>query len=197
MAFQKTKWATAAIAALAIGSGSPIAAFAATSPEDCIEQGNVWVHVEYDETVTGGCATEFANALEATSSAGLADGTAEYVTTIDGRLADEGKREFWSLWEHEDDGSWTMSQLGAPEMPVEAGDIVGWALQPDWNVNPGPAPSADPMQTAVEPAAEASDEAAEETGSNMTMWIIVGVVALALIAFGIYAALRKKPQADR
>jgi len=33
-----------------------------TTADTCLAQDNVWVHVEFDETVTGGCATEFGTA---------------------------------------------------------------------------------------------------------------------------------------
>lgn len=196
MAINKFQWATAAFAALAFGFGVPTAAVATTTdPTECTEAGNVWVHVENEEKVSGGCATEFANALEATASAGLTDGANTFVTTIDGYTADEAEEEFWSLWSYENE-EWTFAQVGADQMPLEAGDVIGWALQPDWNVNPAPAPTADPMAALA--AEAATDEApAEDTNSNTFLWIIAGVALLIVIGIGIIAATRKKPEAGR
>lgn len=145
----KTHWklATAAIVAIAIGSGIPAMADTTNQAQDCLAEDNVWVHVEYDDTVTGGCATTFSNAQEATVSAGLTDEEGPFFTTISGRTADGvNAREWWSLWTATGPaGDWVMAEVGANELTLEAGGIVSWTLQPDWNIQPGPAPQSDPV----------------------------------------------------
>lgn len=143
MANVKSKLATAAIVALAIGAGFPTSANAATPAAECVEAGNVWVHVEYDDTVTGACADEFAVAQDAMTSAGIETDAGPFYTTIDGRAADNDEREWWSLWtkspEGDTYGGWEMAAVGADELTLEGGQVVAWTLQPDWDaeaVNP-------------------------------------------------------------
>lgn len=81
----------AAAAALVAGFTVPslYATADATAAEECVQAGNVWVHVAYDETVTGACATEFATAQDAVVSSGVSTDQG-WIQTVDGRLA-EGK----------------------------------------------------------------------------------------------------------
>lgn len=152
MATFTSKLATAAIVAFAIGSGVPAAAEPASTASDCVAAGDVWVHVEYDDTVTGACATEFATAQEATTSAGLTDEAGPFFTTIDGRTADgTTAREWWSLYSlpaGADAGEWDFAMVGAQELTLEGGEVVAWVLQPDWNLDAA-APAADPFAVEV------------------------------------------------
>lgn len=158
MAKYPTKLAAAAIVALAIGHGIPAHA-APTTAQDCVDAGNVWIHVEFDETVTGACAEEFSTALEATRSAGLTEDAGSFITTISGRAANgTTAKEWWSLWtKHVDaDGKhpeWSFATVGAGDIKPQAGDVIGWRLDEDWDKVPAPAPKQDPLADAAKPAA--------------------------------------------
>ncbi|NLE98486.1 MAG: DUF4430 domain-containing protein [Propionibacterium sp.] len=156
MAKTPMKLATVAIVALAIGSGLPAVADTTTTADTCLAQDNVWVHVEFDETVTGGCATEFGTAQEATISAGMTEEEGPFFTTIADRAADgTTAQEWWSLWTSDDGDDWAMAEVGAGELTLDAGQIVSWALQPDWDVD-AVAPQANPL-TGDEGAGETDD----------------------------------------
>lgn len=145
MAKTISKLATVAIVAFAIGTGLPASADDATSASECISQGNVWVHVEFDEQTDGGCATKFGTAQEATTSAGLTEEAGPFYTTISGRTADaKNAKEWWSLWSKDRGSEWVMAQVGANELKLEGGQILSWSLQPDWDVE-AVAPKVDPL----------------------------------------------------
>ncbi|SDL33122.1 hypothetical protein [Tessaracoccus oleiagri] len=152
MATFTSKLATAAIVAFAIGSGVPAAAEPATTASDCVAAGDVWVHVEYDDTTTGACATEFSTAQEATTSAGLTEEAGPFYTTIDGRTANgTTAREWWSLYSLPAGAGvdeWDFATVGAHELTLEGGQVVAWVLQPDWNLD-AVAPAADPFAVEV------------------------------------------------
>jgi hypothetical protein len=166
------KLASAAIVAFAIGSGFPAAAAPATTAPECVADGNVWVHVEYDDIYTGACATQFATAQLAMESAGLLTDEGPFYNTIDGRAADLDAREWWSLWSMSPDADgtysdWEFATVGAHEYALEGGDVVSWTLQPDWNLE-ATAPSVDPLADEA-PATEppASPEPAETPSATV------------------------------
>lgn len=215
MAKSMVRLAAGAIVASAIGFGLP--AHATTTPADCIAQGDVWVHVEYDETVSGGCATEHATLDEATRSAGIElGGDGGFYTLVDGRTADStNATEWWSVWTATDGADWTLSQVGANELEVADASVAAWVLSPDWNKEAEP-PANNPLEAAIAPApgdAEGAteDDAADETAtaetatdetatdedaseaSDLPVGTIVGVGAVAVLAIGgIVIATRRR-----
>lgn len=61
--------ATGAIVAFAIGFGIPAHA-APQAADDCVGQGHIWVQIQHEDSLHGGCATTFANAGASQSQAG-------------------------------------------------------------------------------------------------------------------------------
>lgn len=195
---------TAALVALGVIAVAPSAHADGTAAE-CVAAGNVWVHVEYDDTVTGACATEFATGTEALVSTGLAADQGVFYTTIDGVTSEDP--EWWSLWtapvEDGQLGEWTFSQVGAGDLKPEAGQVIGWRLLPDYN-KPQEAPQHDPLaqqepaaspeataagSTSAAPSADASPSAsaapaddAADADTGTPTGTIVGVAAVALLA---------------
>lgn len=125
---------------------------------DCLDSGNVWVHVEYNgrpdrneevKESEGGCATEFGSGLEALKSAGfVAKGNGKegagfideindvYVdfSDISGLIDDDAINvcPFWSYSNGtvSDQGhiSYTFSDTGAGESAPEPGTVEGWKV---------------------------------------------------------------------
>lgn len=198
-----------ALASCVVGSVSLLAvalpAAAEGTAADCVTAGNVWVHVEYDDTVTGACATEFATGTEALVSTGLAADQGVFYTTIDGVTSEDP--EWWSLWTAPvvdgQLGEWTFSEVGAGDLKPEAGQVIGWRLLPDYN-KPQEAPAHDPLaqqepaaspeataagSTSAAPSADASPSSsaapadnAEDADTGTPTGTIVGVAAVALLA---------------
>lgn len=195
MAKSMVRLATGAIVATAIGFGLPAHA---TTPNaaDCIAQGDVWVHVEYDETVTGGCAAEHGTLEEATRSAGIElGGDGGFYTLVDGRTADgTNATEWWSVWTGTDGKDWTLSQVGANELELADGTLAAWVLSPDWNEEAEP-PATNPLE-APAPTPNASEPATEEQeaeSNDLPVGTIVGAgVIAALVVGGIVVATRRR-----
>lgn len=162
----------AAVLALGVSAVAP-AAWAEETATECVAAGNVWVHVEHDEVVTGACATEFATGTEAMVTTGLATDQGAFYTTVDGVTSEDP--QWWSLWtasvEDGELGEWEFAQVGIQEMEPEAGQVLGWRLLADYNqpqepplYNPltGESASAAPEASApvsADPSAEASASA--------------------------------------
>ncbi|MHA6511401.1 hypothetical protein [Tessaracoccus sp. Z1128] len=161
------------VAALVALGLAAIAQPAAADPAaiECVEAGNVWVHVEHDDVVTGACATEFATGTEAMVTTGLAADQGSYVTTIDGVTSKDP--QWWSLWTATpadgDLGEWEFSQVGIAEMAPEAGQVIGWRLLEDYN-EPQEAPLVDPLEESADAGASGSAEptASEAVASDAT-----------------------------
>ncbi|MBB1510813.1 hypothetical protein [Tessaracoccus sp. MC1756] len=151
---------TAAVLTIGLAIPALHAAAAPSEAEECVQAGNVWVHVEYDETVAGACATEFASAQEAILSTGVtADDT--WIQTVDGRLS-EGT-EWWSVYfmSPNDDGTypgeWEFAEVGVGELEMYPSEVLALKLQADYNfMDQTLAPAVNPVEgvvlTAEEPA---------------------------------------------
>lgn len=165
-----TRLALTALVAGGLGLGLPLLQ-ASAEPSDatvCTEAGNVWVHVETDDVVEGGCATDFATGIAALASAGFdveasSDG---FLTTINGEPSDRGAEDWWS-YAHSDAelSGWEFYEVGATQSEPAAGSIEGWRLMHTFDqsvstlpttapaellaeVEPTPSPSATPSPTA-------------------------------------------------
>ncbi|MHA7860061.1 hypothetical protein ACX1DX_01550 [Tessaracoccus sp. Y36] len=133
-----TRLAVPTAAVLTIGLAIPAlhAAAAPSEAEECVQAGNVWVHIEYDETVTGACATEFASAQEALLSTGVTEDVS-WIQTVDGRLS-EGT-EWWSVYfmSPNDDGTypgeWEFAEVGVAELEMYPSEVLALKLQDDYN----------------------------------------------------------------
>ncbi|AQP44828.1 hypothetical protein [Tessaracoccus flavus] len=138
-----------AAAALLLGGVALTANAAPTTAAECVRDGLVWVHVQYDDTVTGACANEFDTASEALLSTGLTTDTGAWLSTVDGRAADSGAREYWGVWTQSPadgvySGAWEFAQVGILELTLEAGDVLGVDLEADWDLESA-APTVDPV----------------------------------------------------
>lgn len=147
--------AVAGAAALIAGTVALTANAAPTTAEECVQADLVWVHVQYDETVTGACADEFGTAAEALLSTGLTTDTDAWLTTVDGRSADSAAHEYWGVWTLSpsdagayDAAAWEFAAVGITELQLSAGDVLGISLEPDWNVE-ATAPSVNPVDGVV------------------------------------------------
>lgn len=145
--------AVPAVAALAVGLTIPVLSATAdtAAAEECVQAGNVWVHVAYDETVTGACADQFATAQEAVLSAGVTEDKG-WIQTVDGRLA-EGK-EWWSVYTLSPDetgaygADWDFAQVGVAELELAASDVLALQLQADWELD-AVAPATNPVEGVI------------------------------------------------
>lgn len=136
----------AVLLAVGLSTWAPTASAEVTAAE-CVEAGNVWVHVEIEDEYTGGCATEFATGTEAMVSSGLAEDQGNWVLTIADVTAEDP--EWWSLWTSVPEGDgvfseWEFSQVGIADLEPEAGSVIGWRLLPDWNLE-AEAPTVNPV----------------------------------------------------
>lgn len=150
----------AALIAIGMSAVSASTAAAEGNALECVDAGNVWIHIEHDDVVTGACATEFATVTEAMVSTGLAADQGSFYTTVDGVTSEDP--QWWSLWTApvEDGalGAWEFAQVGASELAPEPGSIVGWRLLEDYN-KPEEAPQVDPLAAGT--SESASPEASE------------------------------------
>lgn len=161
-----TRIAVPAAAALAVGLTLP-ALYAnadATAAEDCVQAGNVWVNVAYDETETGACATEFEYAQDAITSAGVSEDVG-WIQTVDGRLAAD--KEWWSVYSlaPNEDGTypaeWDFAQVGAAELALAPSSVLAMQLQEDWELD-AVAPATNPVEGVVLSGAEEETPAPAE-----------------------------------
>ena len=154
----------AAVAVALSGVASP--AHAQTEALACVEEGNVWLHVEHGDVINGACATEFANVAEAMATTGLAPDQGSFYVTVDGVTAQDP--QWWSLWTASVDngelGEWAFAQVGAADLEPEAGQIVGWRLLEDYN-KPQEAPQYDPLTDAPGAATPASSASSSPEAS--------------------------------
>lgn len=146
--------ATVGAAALVAASLTLTANAAPTTAEECVKEGNVWVHVQYDDVVSGACATEYATASQALLSTGLTEDTTAWLSTVNGRTADgvDG-REFWAIWSQTPvdgayTGTWDYAQVGITELELTSGMVLGVDLWNDWLIE-AEAPTVDPVQGVV------------------------------------------------
>ena len=159
-----------AAAAIVVGLTVPIlhASAAPQGAGECVQAGNVWVHVAYDETVTGACATEFATAQDAISSAGVSEDDG-WIQTVDDRLAKD--KEWWSIYTLSPDAKgsyavdWAFAQVGAAELTLKASDVLALQLQEDYDRD-SVAPAANPVEGVVlgSPAAAPAPTAEAQPG---------------------------------
>ncbi len=122
-----------ALAVVGLGLGVPlIQASANPSPTAaCLDAGNVWVLVQTDDAVDGGCAEEFGTGLEALSSAGFEvdiDDTG-FINRIDGVPAVKGPQDWWAYAHTDADlAAWEFYEVGALESEPAPGSIEAWRL---------------------------------------------------------------------
>ena len=165
LTFRTTAAAAAAILALGLSTW-PITASADGTAAECVEAGNVWLHVEHGDVINGACATEFANVAEAMAATGLAPDQGSFYVTVDGVTAQDP--QWWSLWTASVDngelGEWAFAQVGAADLEPEAGQIVGWRLLEDYN-KPQEAPQYDPLTDAPGAATPSSSPEASAPAS--------------------------------
>lgn len=162
-------FASAALIAVGMSAVTATTAAADDTALDCVEAGNVWVHVEYDDVVTGACATEFATVTEAMVTTELAADQGSFYTTVDGVTSEDP--QWWSLWTAPVAdgalGDWEFAQVGAAELAPEAGSVVGWRLLEDYN-EPQEAPAHDPIAESGDATPSASAEATESASAEAT-----------------------------
>lgn len=154
----------AAVAVALSGVASP--AHAQTEALACVEEGNVWLHVEHDDVITGACATEFATVTEAMATTGLAPDQGSFYLTVDGVTAVDP--QWWSLWTapvvNGALGEWEFAQVGAQDLEPEPGQVVGWRLLADYN-EPQEAPLNDPLGGTSDDAAPAESAASPDASA--------------------------------
>ncbi len=156
----------AALVAVGMSALAAPTASAEGTALECTDAGNVWIHIEHGDVVTGDCATEFATVSEAMVNTGLAADQGSFYTVVDGVTSEDP--QWWSLWTApvEDGalGEWSFAQVGAGELEPEPGSVVGWRLLEDWN-EPEEAPQEDPFAGSGESMASPSAEASESEAS--------------------------------
>lgn len=159
--------ARAGLLVLAVGATLTLPALPAAADEDaqaCLDAGNVWVVVQQGDAVDDGCATEFANGIEALTSAGFEPDVSDgFVAKIDAEPSDPGPEDWWSYWFLEPGGEWVSYQVGAEESEPEAGTVQGWRLWDSYSTQ-AEAPTVDPLAADGESSGEAtpSESAAPE-----------------------------------
>lgn len=167
-----------ALATVGLALGFPLL-HASADPSDatvCTAAGNVWVHVEVDDAVQGGCATEFATGFDALTSAGFefeasADG---FLTTINGAPADPGAEDWWS-YTHTDEGltAWEFYEVGAKQSEPVAGSIEGWRLMHTFDQDVDTLPTTTPAELLAEveasPGPSVSPEPSDSTAPSPTV----------------------------
>ena len=126
-----------------------------TTAKQCVQAGYVWVHVEWDGSSKGGCATKFETGLSALTSAGFAVGeTGGFIHTIDGMPNPAGPQDWWSYWHKtpQADGSypssWEFSSLGAGNYKPKPGTVEGWHLWHSYSAMAQP-PTINPVADVV------------------------------------------------
>lgn len=126
------RWSLAALTAAGLGLGVPLLSASADSSDAtlCTDAGNVWVHVEMDAVIDGGCATEFATGFEALTSAGFSFDAADgFINTINGEPAVKGAEDWWSYAHSDKDlAGWEFYMVGASDSQPVAGSIEAWRL---------------------------------------------------------------------
>lgn len=169
--------APASLAATPVSENSPTAA------RDCIENGNVWVNVDFSEAETeGGCATEFSTGAEALESAGfklnLGEGDMNgFVVGINDVIPvwDE-TQTYWGSWNgtvNEDETiTYEYYQVGAFESQPKPGTIEAWSVG-DGNQQPN------------------LQEILEASAGNTTLWLIAGAIATILAVVAIIVVVRR------
>lgn len=170
-----------AAAALAGGVAFATLPAQAAPPEtagECVDAGLVWVHVEADDLYTGACAENFGTAEEALLDTGLLEAAGGMITTIGDRTAEN--REWWSIYTLApgDDGTyagdWAFAQVGAADLTLAAGDVLGLVLQEDWEkfddthaplLNPFEDEEPEPTESATPSESESPTPEASESPS--------------------------------
>lgn len=183
--------ALTAAALLAVGSIPGLTAQAAPdTAASCVSAGLVWVHVEYDTTVTGACADKFATASEALLDSGLGTETGDYITTVDGRTADQVQREWWSVYSKapKTDGTfpaaWDFAQVGVTQLKLAPSSVLALVLQPDWDVDAVP-PVNDPVGDVTIPSATPTPSASPSTSPSASATATPSATASAPTAPGV------------
>ena len=105
-----------AVVSLSLGVSLPQASADTSPTAACLEAGNVWVLVQTDAVIDGGCADEFDTGLEALSSAGfdVAVDDGGFVNRIDGVPAVKGPEDWWAYAHSDADlAAWKFYEVGA------------------------------------------------------------------------------------
>ncbi len=122
-----------AVAVVSLGFGAAMLQ-ACSEPDpttQCLDDGNVWVLVEFDDGVQGGCATEFADGFEALNSAGFTAAISDdgFLNTIDGEPSTAGDEDWWAYAHSDPDlTAWEFYEVGGNQSEPVAGSIEGWRL---------------------------------------------------------------------
>lgn len=168
-----TRITLTALAVGGLGFGVPLLqASADPSPTTaCIDAGNVWVHVEFDDTVGGGCATEFGTGLEALASAGfdVAASDAGFVDTVDGEPSVRGPEDWWAYAHTSEDlTGWEFYEVGATQSKPVAGSIEAWRLMQTFSTDVSSLPLVAPAEllAEVESTPSASPTASTEPSAT-------------------------------
>lgn len=142
----------AAVLTAALGIPAVTATASPSTAAECVQAGLVWVHVEFDDTVTGACASEFKTGQEALLDTGLTTQTDAYVTEIAGRTAVE--KEWWSVYSKAPAGgsyptAWDFAQVGLNQLELNPSDVLAVVLQADWSAPETLPPGSDPVAGVV------------------------------------------------
>lgn len=167
----------AALTVAGLGFSIPlINASADPSPTTaCLDAGNVWVHVEVDDNVRGGCASAFGSGIEALTSAGFDVDLNDsgFVDAIDGKPSPKGQEDWWA-YAHTDVGSntWKFYEVGGTQSKPVAGSIEAWRLMHTYSQDVSSLPLTSPgalLGNVDLPATPSPTASVEPSGTEMPM----------------------------
>ena len=186
-----TRAALTVVAVAGIGFTVPLLqASAESSPTaSCLAAGNVWVLVENDDAISGGCADEFGTGFAALESAGFkveADDTG-FINKINGVPSDKGAEDWWAYAHSDADvAAWQFYEVGAAKSKPTAGSIEAWRLIHSYSAedtfpsvtpaklladveSPSPSPSTEPTVTATTTTLPQPSVSPSATGAPSTI----------------------------